>query len=106
MKRVRWYDRDGEPITVQQAEELLRDIDARIVAREQIGDRVVSTVHLVLDHALFDDGPPMIFETAVFAVSPEVTSDFDVYGRASTETTALAMHDQAAAAVRDGARRP
>lgn len=36
------------------------------VARTEIGDRVVATVFLGLDHRFFGQGPPILFETAVF----------------------------------------
>lgn len=37
----------------------------RTVARTQIGDVVVSTVFLGIDHA-FGDGPPLLYETMTF----------------------------------------
>ena len=38
----------------------------RIVAQDQIGDVLVSTVFLGRDHNFFGDGPPLLFETTVF----------------------------------------
>jgi len=38
---------------------------SRIVARTKIGDVLVSTIFLGLDHNLVD-GPPLIFETVIF----------------------------------------
>lgn len=76
---VEWYDRQGRPITLEQAEALLADPEARKVASDilVIGDEPihVSTVHLVLDHSmpahpLLDNRAPrlpLIFETMVFA---------------------------------------
>lgn len=104
--RPLWYDRNGNPISVDEAELLLQDISARRVAWTEIGDAKISTVHLVLDHGLPDYAsiadvtrprPPMIFETAIFDANDEIS---DVYGRAPTEEAALAMHDQACAEVR------
>lgn len=36
-----------------------------IIARDTVGDAVVSTVFLGLDHQ-FGDGPPLVFETMIF----------------------------------------
>lgn len=94
-----WYDRQGRPISIEQAEALLRDIDARRVAFTTIGAREVSTVHLVLDQSLGvplfgERGVPLIFETMTFP-------DCDICERTATEAAALAMHDQVCAQVRD-----
>lgn len=64
-----WYDIDGNPITLHQAEALLGDYDKRKIGDDYIETRDgtfrVSTVHLVLDHS--HGGPvPLIFETMVF----------------------------------------
>lgn len=92
-----WYDADGNPIDIDEAERLLsRD---RIVARDTINGLLVSTVHLVLDHNLTCAGPPLIYETAVFA--PPGT-DGAVLWRTPTRHAALAVHDQVCAAARDG----
>ncbi len=106
-----WYDRQGKPISIEQAEVLLGDMDARRVALTEVGGGVVvSTVHLVLDHGFpfidsLDDvrkpRPPLIFETAVFRNGLDDTRDVDIYGRAPTEAAALAMHDQAIAHERE-----
>jgi len=40
--------------------------DARVVARDQIGESRVSTVFLGLDHNFMGDGPPILWETMVF----------------------------------------
>jgi len=40
--------------------------EERIVARTEVGDVMVSTVFLGLDHCFTPDGPPLIFETLVF----------------------------------------
>ena len=40
--------------------------DERIVGRWEFGDIVVSTTFLSIDHNLFGDGPPILFETMVF----------------------------------------
>jgi hypothetical protein len=38
----------------------------RVVYRDQIGDIVISTVFLALDHRFCGKGPPLLFETMVF----------------------------------------
>lgn len=48
----------------------------RIVAKDKIGDVLVSTVFLGLDHS-FGSGPPLIFETMVFG--GEHNEDMDRY---------------------------
>lgn len=63
-----WYNLDHEEITVQEAEALLADYDARQVGYTEIGSYVVSTVFLVLDHQ-FGEGPPVLYETMVFTAS-------------------------------------
>lgn len=66
--RKLWYGLDLQPIEPEEAERLLRDIDARRVARTVVttdrGEYLVSTVFLVLDHC-WDDGPPTLWETMV-----------------------------------------
>lgn len=46
------------------AASIYEDLDKRRVATTHIGNIMVSTIFLGLDHA-FDDGPPMLFETMV-----------------------------------------
>lgn len=38
----------------------------RIVARTELGDVLVSTVFLGIDHNFFGSGPPLLFETMAF----------------------------------------
>lgn len=90
-----WYDRKGKPISVQAAEELFHDIVARRVALDIVDGWRVSTVHMVVDHNVFGDGPPLIFETMVFDGSGEpVTED-----RTATEEQARVAHQRAVAEV-------
>lgn len=81
-----WYDKQGKPITIEEADPLLRDKDYKMIARTLAGDGEVSTVWLGLDHSLMD-GPPQIFETLIFGGS----SDGDMW-RYSTEAEAKAGH--------------
>lgn len=46
--------------------EWLGNNENRVVAKTQVGDAVVSTVCLGVDHNWSPDGPPMFFETMVF----------------------------------------
>jgi hypothetical protein len=66
----RWYDRDGEPIPIIVANDLLEDEDYKVVAQDVfvIDDEPVkvSTVWLGLDHNWWPQGPQHIFETMVF----------------------------------------
>ena len=64
---VLFYDRQGKPITVEKANGLLGDIDYKRLAVTKIGPYVVSTVWLGVDHGYTRPGPPVIFETMVFA---------------------------------------
>lgn len=67
MGEVRWYDKEGKPISDMELMELrLSDPNYKRVAKTIVGDAEVSTVWLGLDHSYFDDSPPLIFETLVF----------------------------------------
>jgi hypothetical protein len=73
---IRHYilDDDNNPIPCFDLLEIrafLADIDRRIVAKTTIGQYEVSTVFLGIDHQIFEDAPPLIFETAIFG--PEET---------------------------------
>ena len=64
-------DKDGEPIEEKDLEtwakwleETFRD-NGRVVKQEHIGDCMVSTVFLGLDHN-WGDGPPVLWETMIF----------------------------------------
>jgi hypothetical protein len=75
----------------------LGDSSARIVRRDEIGDVVVSTVWLGLDHNFGGKGPPLIFETMVFG-----GTNSEYQERYSTEAAAIAGHERIAAAVKEG----
>lgn len=66
-----WYGLDLQPINVEQAERLLRDIDARQLAQTIIttdrGQLRVSTVFLVHNHNMGEeDSRPILWETMTF----------------------------------------
>lgn len=66
MRDLVWYGLDGKPISMREADKLLRDGEARRVQVTQISDDVrVSTVFLPIDHG-YGDGPPVLWETMIF----------------------------------------
>lgn len=87
------YDRDGNPCN-----ETTPSIwDNRRVARTKIGDTVVSTVHLVINHQYLKHQLPLIFETMVFG--GEHDEELDRY---ATEEAALRGHLLAVDRIRAG----
>lgn len=92
-----WYDRQGNPISVREAEPLLSDMNYKVVAKHHEGGYEVSTVWLGLNHN-WGDLPLAIFETMIFG--PE-SWDGEYCDRYPTETAALAGHDQAVMHLRD-----
>lgn len=66
----RWYDRDGEPLPMLPANDLLTDFDYKMIKQDVYvleGEPVqVSTVWLGLDHNWWPGGRPKIFETMIF----------------------------------------
>lgn len=70
------------------------DLEARRVARDEIGSVSVSTVFIGLNHR-FGDGPPLLFETMIFGGEHDQYQD-----RCSTWAEAEAMHAKAVALVR------
>ena len=74
------------------------DTDRRRVARTQItDDTYVSTVFLVVDHRLYGDEKPVLFETMVFSSSEECD---ELMSRCSTWYEAEEMHEQMVSRVR------
>ena len=63
---VDWYDRAGNPISLDEWVRLRGTPGYTIVARTDLGPLYVSTVWLGLDHGHGYGGPPIIFETMVF----------------------------------------
>lgn len=66
--------------------EIMRDGEARRVARTVVGSATVSTVFIGMDHS-FGKGPPMLFETMVFGGALD-----DTCQRCTTWEQAEAMH--------------
>jgi hypothetical protein len=98
------YDRDGNPITMEQWNTLLGNFDYKIVRQTQIGPYWVSTVWLGLDHNYFSS-PPLIFETMVFGVTRDDPM-LDTLGpdiecvRYATEEQAIAGHEEMCTLIR------
>lgn len=67
----------------------------RVVAQNQIGPYWISTVFVGVDHRHFGDGPPIVFETMVFA-----DGDPGEQYRYCTWTEAEAGHEAMAAKYR------
>jgi len=67
---ILWYGLNLQPISIQEAVALLRDGEARHVAKTMIVTKdlhiQVSTIFLVLDHGWHEGGPPILWETMVF----------------------------------------
>lgn len=59
----------------------------RIVCRDQIGEMIISTVFLGIDHNLAREGPPILWESAIC-----VGGHFDVVGRYSSRDSAIYGH--------------
>lgn len=94
---VLFYDRQGEPLEIAKADELLGDIDYKRVARDEIGPYVISTIWLGVDHGWDGDGRPVIFETMVFG--PGDVGDIDLV-RYCTEDEARAGHEEVCLLIR------
>jgi hypothetical protein len=94
-----YYKRDGTPV----ADSKDAFGDDKHVARDFVEGYCVSTVHLALDHS-FGSGPPLIFETMVFAADGDkITSFADHYcDRYSTEEQATVGHADVVAKLKAG----
>lgn len=68
---TRFYNIDGEPITMVEWARLLEIREYAVVAWDEVGvDIKISTVWLGLDHS-WGFGPPLFFETMVFTLRDE-----------------------------------
>jgi hypothetical protein len=97
-----YYDRSGQPITRTRAAQLKTDNKYRTVARTNFSHGIyVVTSWMGMDwrHHSLTPGPPLIFETMVYGGLLNHQAE-----RYSTETQALAGHDQWAAKVRDATK--
>lgn len=84
---LRYYNRQGEPITTHEWTQLFGDPAYRFLRQDEIHGSHLSTVWLGIDHgAGGQDDPPVIFETMWFA------DDEEGQWRYSTEAAALSAH--------------
>ena len=60
-----YYDINGDEISLERFSELCRDLDYRRIGRTRVGDAMVSTVWLGINHN-WSEGRPHIFETMIF----------------------------------------
>lgn len=67
------------------------------MAKTTVGEYEISTVFLGLDHNFFGNGPPILYETMIFAASDDAT---DEMWRYATREQALAHHQKLVVAMR------
>lgn len=94
---IRWYILKGhEVVTVSTVEEWGQWFATadRHVATTQVGQHLVSTIFLGVDHS-FGYGPPLLFETMIF----DLDGDQSYQERCSTWAQAEVMHAMAVAHV-------
>jgi len=87
---------DGEPVYEPELLTWARWFETsakeRIVAQDTIGDTLVSTVFLGINHSLITGAPPILYETMIFG------GPHDQYQkRSSTRAGALDRHNHAVA---------
>lgn len=90
-----YYDRNGQPISMDQWARSFRSDDRQVESTKLDGDAHVSTVYLGLNHN-FGAGPPLIFETLVFG--GPLDGEMDRY---TTEADARTGHYAMVQRVRD-----
>lgn len=98
---IDYYDRNNRPLSLDEYATLLRDREYKRVCSDYVGSYWVSTVWLGLDHA-FMGGPPLVFESMVFADTAEDSSELgeDRFSdRYTTEHQAVLGHYEIVAAV-------
>lgn len=95
-----FVDRNGEPISRDEAYEAIGDINQRRIGYDVINQHGVSTVWLVLNHS-FGGEVPIPFETMIFAHHDGDCALEGYQERYPTEAAARAGHEQAMAEARD-----
>ena len=83
-----YFGRDGKPMSPAEWVDAMENGD-RQVDRTEVGDAVVSTVWMGINHQ-FGDGPPLIFETMIFDGPLD-----QAQWRYATEAEAIAGHAKA-----------
>ena len=92
-----YYLRDGTPCTLEEFARRFEDPLEREVWTSELADGVmVSTIWLGINHS-FGDGPPRLFETAVFHGMKQIRAN--LARRYSTEAEARAGHAAVVAAL-------
>jgi hypothetical protein len=66
-----YYDRSGNNISEEEWQRRYENSLYRLVDSTEVGDYLVSTVWLGLNHNWNPDGPPLVYETMVFGGSTE-----------------------------------
>lgn len=92
---LNYYDRQGNPISMEDWSELLNDDKYQRVVKDTIGDVEVSTVWLGLNHA-YDGNSIHIFETMIFG------HDTEFCHRYATEEEAIRGHLKCVVALSEG----
>lgn len=92
---TQWYDRTGQAITDEQANEYLCDPSYYMLARQVEGAHVVATTWLGTDHPCAEPGPRRLFQVRIHG--PSRPTWLKLY---PTEETALAGHEEAVKALR------
>jgi hypothetical protein len=87
---MRYYNRAGEPISYVQWRRLFEDKRYQVVRQTEVGEVMVSTVWLGMDHGWGEEHGPIIFETMIFGL--EGDQDAEQY-RYADEETALVDHE-------------
>lgn len=105
---IGWYDRDGRPLEVWEAELLLRDPAYKKVCHTKLFEAHdpaicidVSTVWLGLDHSDSQTSPPIIFETMAFGPDGDESGQDRYPTLASAEQGHRAMVDALTAKLTD-----
>lgn len=66
---IQYFDRNGKRMSMMEWAKAYENANYRVLGQHNVGNLLVSTVWLGLDHRyLDDDGPPIIFESMIFSV--------------------------------------
>ena len=96
--RPLFWNRQGEPISIAAADELLQDPEYRRVAWDDLGHIQISTIWLGCNFNIANPGGPrLLFETMTFDGTDAVLRQ-----RYPTKETAQAGHDRIVAELRHG----
>lgn len=87
---MKWYGLDGQPCSEEEAFRILANPMLRAVACTWIGEWVVSTTFLVVDHSFGSGGPPLLWESMTFDPSGDTVG----MRRYSSREAASTGHDE------------